>query len=126
MDITGIPRSKKITGQASKSDYKFQSTIPRRTLIETRVTKTIHNVQFSSKTTQRNSTLWSILRKKGGVNQYWSWVPSTLGLAYKEFKAAILTTLQTFKKKTFKELIEIMKKLKGKITEIKNSTEGGY
>lgn len=48
-----------------------------------------------------------------------------LGLAYKEFKAAILTTLPTLKENTFKELIEIMKKLKGKITEIKNSTEGG-
>lgn len=39
MEISGISRSKKITGQASKSDYKFHP-IPRRTLKESRVTKT--------------------------------------------------------------------------------------
>lgn len=69
MDITGIPRSKKITGQASKSDYKFQSTIPRRTLVETRVTKTIHNVQFSSKTisyTKKQYTVIHTQEKRGG------------------------------------------------------------
>lgn len=33
-----------------------------------------------------------------------------LGLAYKEFKAAILTILQILKENKFKELIETMKK----------------
>lgn len=50
MEISGIPRSKKTTRQVSKSDYKSHPTNLRKTLTETRVTKTCsYNVQFLSK-----------------------------------------------------------------------------